>query len=49
MRSRDIIGLYDLVGTGARVYIEDRPLTDAARPLLAPGASVPPPIAQADR
>ena len=43
MRSRDIIGLYEIVGTGARVFIEDRPLTDAARPLLAPGASVPPP------
>lgn len=43
MRSRDIIALYDIVGKGARVYIEDRPLTDAARPLLATGATVPAP------
>ena len=33
MRSRDIIALYDAVGKGARVFIEDRPLTDAARPV----------------
>ena len=39
MRSRDVIALYDIVGTGARVFIEDRPLIDAARPLLAQGAT----------
>ena len=43
MRSRDVIALYDTVGKGAHVFIEDRPLTEAARPLLAPGASVPAP------
>ena len=43
MRSKDVIALYDAVGTGAHVYIEDRPMADAAAPLLAPGASVLPP------
>lgn len=43
MRSRDIIALYDIVGTGAHVFIEDRPLTEAAHPLLAQGASIPAP------
>lgn len=43
MRSRDVIALYDTVGKGAHVFIEDRPLTAAASPLLAPGASVPAP------
>ncbi len=41
MRSRDVVALYETVGKGAHVFIEDRPLTEAARPLLAPGASVP--------
>ena len=43
MRSRDVVALYDTVGEGARVYIRDEPLVDAARPLLANGASVPAP------
>ena len=43
MRSRDIITLYDAIGAGAHVFIEDKSLADAAGPLLAPGASVPPP------
>ena len=40
MRSRDIIALYELVGIGAHVFIEDKSLADAARPLLAPGSTV---------
>ena len=40
MRSRDVIALYDAIGTGAHVFIEDRPMADAAAPLLAPGASM---------
>ena len=40
MRSKDVIALYDAVGAGARVFIEDRSMADAAAPLLAPGASV---------
>ena len=43
MRSRDIIALYDAIGAGAHVFIEDKSLADATAPLLAPGASVPPP------
>jgi lipoprotein-anchoring transpeptidase ErfK/SrfK len=41
MRSRDIIALYDTVGRGARVVIEDEPLAEATQPLLAPGAAIP--------
>ena len=47
MRSRDIIALYEIVGQGAHVFIEDKPLADAAGPLLAPGASVSPPTVPA--
>ncbi len=43
MRSRDVIALYDTIGKGAHVFIEDRPLTEAAGPLLAPGAGLPAP------
>ena len=43
MRSRDIIALYNVIGEGARVFIEDEPLSAAAQSLLAPGAAVPPP------
>ena len=43
MRSRDVASLYDEVGKGARVFIRDEPLTQAARPHLAPGATVSPP------
>jgi hypothetical protein len=41
MRSRDVIALYDTVGQGARVLIEDEPLEQAAQPLLAQGAAIP--------
>jgi hypothetical protein len=44
MRSRDIIALYDTVGKGAHVFIEDDPLAKAAGPLLAQGATIPPPM-----
>jgi lipoprotein-anchoring transpeptidase ErfK/SrfK len=47
MRSRDIIALYDTVGEGARVFIEDAPLANAAQPLLAKGSTIPPPPAAA--
>ena len=43
MRSRDVIALYDTVGKGARVFIKNEPLAQAAGPLLAAGATVPPP------
>jgi hypothetical protein len=43
MRSQDIISLYGTVGRGARVFIENAPLAEAAQPLLARGASIPPP------
>jgi lipoprotein-anchoring transpeptidase ErfK/SrfK len=41
MRSRDVIALYDTVGLGARVLIQDEPLAEAAQPLLARGAAIP--------
>jgi lipoprotein-anchoring transpeptidase ErfK/SrfK len=47
MRSRDIIALYDTVGRGARVFIEDAPLAAAAQPLLARGATIPSPAVPA--
>jgi hypothetical protein len=47
MRSRDIIALYDTVGRGARVFIEDAPLAAAAQPLLARGATSPSPAVPA--
>ena len=28
MRSRDVIALYDTVGTGARVFVTTRPLSE---------------------
>ena len=43
MRSRDVIRLYDEVGTGARVIIRNQPLGRAAAPYLAAQATVPPP------
>ena len=42
MRSRDVISLYDEVGTGARVIIRNQPLAVAAAPYLAARASIPP-------
>ncbi len=47
MRSQDVMALYGTVGKGARVYIENAPLAEAAQPLLAPGVSLPAPPAQA--
>lgn len=44
MRSRDVASLYDEVGRGARVFIRNEPLTQAASPYLVPGATLPPPI-----
>ncbi len=41
MRSRDVAALYDEVGKGARVFIRNEPLTQAAAPYLVPGAAVP--------
>jgi hypothetical protein len=41
MRSRDVIALYDAVGTGARVFIRDQPLAEAASPFLAKGVELP--------
>ncbi len=41
MRSRDVAALYEQVGKGARVFIRNEPLTQAAGPLLAPSATVP--------
>jgi lipoprotein-anchoring transpeptidase ErfK/SrfK len=43
MRSRDVIALFNTVGEGARVYIRDESLADAAGPLLATGCTIPPP------
>lgn len=40
MRSRDVAALYEEVGKGARVFIRDEPLVQAAGPHLAPGAAV---------
>ena len=45
MRSRDVISLYDEVGTGARVIIRNQPLRTAAAPYLAAQATVSPPTA----
>ncbi len=42
MRSKDIIALYDEVGTGARVFILNASLAVATAPMLAPGSSLPP-------
>ena len=42
MRSRDVAALYDEVGKGARVYICNGPLPQAANPYLAVGTQVPP-------
>ena len=43
MRSRDIAALYEAVGKGARVFIRNEPLTQAASPYLSLGANLPPP------
>ncbi|MBV9657204.1 MAG: L,D-transpeptidase [Verrucomicrobia bacterium] len=46
MKSRDVIALFDEIGTGARVYIRDTSLTAAAAPYLVappPAASTPAP------
>jgi hypothetical protein len=42
MRSRDIIALYDTLGRGAKVFIQDAPLAAAAQPLLAKGLAIAP-------
>lgn len=42
MRSHDVAALYDGIGRGAKVFIRDEPLPQAAAPLLATGASIPP-------
>ena len=39
MKSRDVIALYDTVGTGARVYIRNEPMLAAAMPYLKPPAN----------
>jgi hypothetical protein len=51
MRSTDVASLYDEVGQGARVFIRDERLAQAAEPHLVPGANVlaPTPPATAGR
>lgn len=41
MRSRDVVRLYDEVGSGAKVYIRAEPLARASAPYLAAGAFIP--------
>ena len=43
MRSRDVIALYDEIGVGAKVYILDQPLGTAAKSLVSPETTIPPP------
>ena len=41
MRSRDVAALYDEVGTGAKVFIRNAPLPQAAGPYVASGTVLP--------
>ena len=41
MRSRDVAALYDEVGKGARVFIRNEPLPQAAGPYLTSGTVLP--------
>ena len=43
MRSRDVAALYEEVGKGARVFIRNEPLSQAAAALLASGTALPAP------
>lgn len=42
MRSRDVAQLYDEIGTGTRVFIQNVPLTTAAAGKIVPEAIIPP-------